>query len=98
MINFNDFVSSLITLFHLMVVNNWYNTTNMLCDVVGNRWPRVYTFSFIVITVWIMLSLVISFVLEIHSTVSEDVEREWKRREWVKTLRTNWLSGQLDEN
>ena len=74
--NFNDFCSSLITLFHIMVVNNWFITTDMYTDVVGNAYPRVFFFSFIMITVWIMLNIVISFVLEIHSTVSEAVEEE----------------------
>ena len=66
LMNFNDFTSSLITLFTLMVINNWYNTTNMLCDIVGNSWPIVFTFSFIVVITWLMLSLLIAFVLEIH--------------------------------
>ena len=74
--NFNDFCSSLITLFHIMVVNNWFITTDMYTDVLGNAYPRVFFFSFIMITVWIMLNIVISFVLEIHSTVSEAVEEE----------------------
>jgi hypothetical protein len=94
--NFNDFASSVITLFCLMVVNNWFNTTNMLCDIAGNSWPIVFTFSFIMICVWIMLSVMIAFVLEIHGKVCEDVEKEWKRREWVNNLRTGW-TGQLNE-
>ena len=97
MMNFNDFASSLITLFTLMVVNNWYNTTNMLCDCVGNSWPILYTFSFIMITVWIMLSLVIAFVLEIHESVSNDVDKEWKRRAWVSSLRSGFENGHMED-
>lgn len=94
LMNFNDFASSVITLFCLMVVNNWFNTTNMLCDVAGNNWPILFTFSFIVICVWIMLSVMIAFVLEIHGKVNEEVEKEWKRRQWVSNLSTAW-TGQL---
>lgn len=57
-----------------MVVNNWMNTTNMLCDCAGSKWPIIYSFSFIMITVWIMLSLVIAFLLEIHDNASEEVD------------------------
>lgn len=71
LMNFNDFASSVITLFCLMVVNNWFNTTNMLCDIAGNSWPIVFTFSFIMICVWIMLSVMIAFVLEIHGSVCD---------------------------
>ena len=97
MMNFNDFASSLITLFALMVVNNWMNTTNMLCEVVGNDWPRLYSFVFIMITVWIMLGLVIAFVLEIHDSISDDVDKEWKRRAWVSNLRTGFEAGKMDD-
>lgn len=94
--NFNDFASAIITLFALMVINNWYQTTNMLCAVVGNKWPRLFTFSFIMIIVWIMLSVLIAFVLEIHGAVSEEIEKEWKRREWVKNLKDGWTNGKLN--
>lgn len=96
LMNFNDFASAIITLFALMVINNWYQTTNMLCAVVGNKWPRLYTFSFIMIIVWIMLSVLIAFVLEIHGVVSEEIEKEWKRREWVKNLKEGWTKGRLN--
>lgn len=91
--NFNDFASAMITLFTIMVINNWFNTTNMLCDVVGNNWPRLYTFSFIVIVVWIFLSVLIAFVLEIHGTVADEVDKEFKRRDWVSNLKTGWTKG-----
>lgn len=96
LLNFNDFCSGIITLFTLMVINNWFNTTNMLCDVTGTYWPRFYTFSFIMIVVWIMLSVLIAFVLEIHGVVGDEVEKEWKRREWVSNLRKGWSKGGFD--
>ena len=97
MMNFNDFLASLITLFHLMVVNNWFNTTNMLCLITGKNWPRIYTFSFIIITVWIMFSVVVSMVLETQSHVSEEFEKEWNRRRWVKNIRNNFETNNLQQ-
>ena len=66
LMNFNDFGASFVTLFHIMIVNNWFVTCDMFSDIVGNNWPRVYFISFWVFTVLIMLNLVISFVLEIY--------------------------------
>lgn len=86
LINFNDFASSLITLFTIMVINNWYNTTNMLSDIAGNNWPRLFTFSFILICSWIFLSVLIAFVLEIHGNEAAEVELEFKRRIWIAKL------------
>ena len=67
MMNFNDYTSALVTMFHLIVVNNWMNTTNMLIDVSGgSQWPKAFVYSFIILTTWMMLTIVISFILEIH--------------------------------
>ena len=32
LMNFNDFGSSIVTLFHILVVNNWYITTDMISE------------------------------------------------------------------
>jgi len=66
LMNFNDFPSSLVTLFHIMVVNNWFITCNMYCDVVGSNYPQVFFILFWVVTVLIMLNLVIAFMIEIY--------------------------------
>lgn len=73
-----------------MVINNWYVINNMLCLVLGNSWPKLFSFSFIMIVVWIMLNLMIAFMLEIHGNVSEEVEKEWKRRDWLRNLKEGW--------
>lgn len=68
MMNFNDFPAALVTLFHIMVVNNWYVTANMYYYVMGNStWPIFFFMLFWVMTVLIMLNLVIAFVLDIYS-------------------------------
>lgn len=98
LLNFNDFASGLITLFAITVINNWYNTTNMLCAIAGNSWPIVYVFSFIVIIVWLVLSLLISYVLEIHGQVTDELEKEWRRRAWVQSFRDGYKKGNLDKD
>ena len=44
-----------------------------------------------------MLSLVIAFVLEIHESVSNDVDKEWKRRAWVSSLRSGFENGHMED-
>ena len=75
--NFNDFPASLVTLFHIMVVNNWFVTCNMFCIVTGTIWPRLFFVLFWVLTVLIMLNIVIAFVLEIYNSVSDEISREY---------------------
>jgi len=36
LLNFNSFLASWVTLFHFMVVNNWYVTIDMYQNVTGN--------------------------------------------------------------
>jgi two pore calcium channel protein len=77
LMNFNDFPSCMVTLFHIMIVNNWYITCNMFVLVKGNNWPRCFFVAFWVIVVLIMLNLVISFILEIYSETEEDQKKKY---------------------
>lgn len=86
LMNFNDFGSSLITLFCQMVVNNWFITCDMYTYVTGSNWVVLFFVSFWVIQVNVMLNLVIAFVMEIYNTINEDLEAEYNRRDYVYKL------------
>ena len=63
------------TFFHIMIVNNWFITCNMICMINGNSLPRMMFGAFWVLTVLIVLNLVISFVLEIYSATEAECEK-----------------------
>ena len=86
LMNFNDFGSSMVTLFHVMVVNNWFITCNMYIDITGNAYPKVFFVSFWILTVLIIFNLVISNVIEIYDSVEADVS---------ESFRINWSAQQL---
>ena len=81
---FNDFGQSMVTLFHVMVVNNWWMTCNMFIDVSHNNWPQLYFASFWVLTVLIIFNLVVSNVIEIYDEVETDVQQKFERRSQIK--------------
>lgn len=83
---FNDFGQSMVTLFHVMVVNNWWLTCNMFIDISGNRWPALYFTSFWVLTVLIIFNLVVSNVIEIYEEVETDVQQTFDGRNQVQEL------------
>jgi hypothetical protein len=87
LMNFNDFTAGMITLFHIMIVNNWFITCDMLCTIKGNSLPRLFFVAFWVLTVLIMLNLVISFILEIYSDTESKVEKTYTRNEWIRKLK-----------
>ena len=75
LVNFNDFGSSIITLFHIMVVNNWFVTTNMLSGLYdGAAWPKIFVASFWVFVVLIVANLIIANVIEIYDARYSEVE------------------------
>ena len=84
--NFNDFGSSIVTLFHVMVVNNWFITCNMYVDIAGNAYPKIFFVSFWILTVLIIFNLVISNIIEIYDSVEADVS---------ENFRINWSAQQL---
>ncbi|RLN71203.1 hypothetical protein BBJ28_00017733 [Nothophytophthora sp. Chile5] len=63
--NFNDFASSLTTLFELLIVNNWFVIMEG-AEAVTSKWSRIYFVSFYVIGVVMVLSLVVAFVVEAY--------------------------------
>ena len=94
--NFNDFGASLVTLFAQMVVNNWYNTCDLMMYVTNARWPALFFVSFWIIQVNVMLNLVIAFVMEIYNSVNEDIAREYSRREYVLSLKQKFQTQQTE--
>ncbi|KAK4784011.1 hypothetical protein SAY86_018379 [Trapa natans] len=62
--NFNDYPNGMMTLFCLMVMNNWQDWMQSYQELMGSPWTLVYFISFYLITVLLLLNLVVAFVLE----------------------------------
>jgi hypothetical protein len=86
LINFNDLYSSMVTLFHILVVNNWNQTTDLYCAIVGNNWPRLYFTTFWIICTLTMLNVVISFILEIYGSIGDEIAEEEHKKELARQL------------
>lgn len=86
LINFNDLYASMITLFHILVVNNWNETTEMYCVVGNSKWPRLYFTTFWIICTLIMLNIVVSFVLEIYGSIGDEMEVEERKKKLARQL------------
>ena len=71
LMNFNDQGSSIITLFHLSIVNNWYVTCNMFCEALHSSWPRFYFICWWATSVLVLQNLIIAFVMEIYGQTTQ---------------------------
>lgn len=69
-VNFNDLISSFVTLFILMIVNNWYVVVQQFVDVKnGNAKYRLYFIIFYYFGVIIGLNIVVAFAIDMYSAV-----------------------------
>ncbi|XP_042518900.1 two pore calcium channel protein 1A isoform X2 [Macadamia integrifolia] len=62
--NFNDYPNGMVTLFNLLVMNNWQVWMEGYKELTGTSWSITYFVSFYLITVVLLLNLVVAFVLE----------------------------------
>jgi hypothetical protein len=79
LLNFNDFYSSMMTLFSVLVENNWDQIVDLYCTVTGSNHPRIYFSVFFLITTMIMLNIIISVVIEAYSDIRKRVHLDRKK-------------------
>ena len=68
-LNFNDLGSSLVTLFTLMVVSNWYVTEKIYINGTGNKYTRFFFSIFLFSWGTVMLNIIIAFVIDMYQWV-----------------------------
>ena len=78
LLNFNSFGAGMITMFHIMIVNNWFVTVTMYTNVYSNWYPRIFFISFWAIVVLIVLNIVVSIVLDIYDSIVDEVDEFFK--------------------
>eukprot|EP00658_Telonema_sp_P-2_P040397 TRINITY_DN28899_c0_g1_i3.p1 TRINITY_DN28899_c0_g1~~TRINITY_DN28899_c0_g1_i3.p1 ORF type:complete len:797 (-),score=211.14 TRINITY_DN28899_c0_g1_i3:369-2759(-) len=71
-LNFDDLYSSCITLFMLMIQNNWHVTVNGFVECTGTRWSRLYFIVFNICTALIMINIFVGIVLDMFDVYWKD--------------------------
>ncbi|KAI8551665.1 hypothetical protein RHMOL_Rhmol06G0203600 [Rhododendron molle] len=102
--NFNDYPNGMVTLFNLLVMNDWQFWMQSYKDLTGTSWTCVYFISFYVIAVLLLLSLVVAFVLEAFfaemeletSENCEDLEQEGGGKERRRYIGPKSRSDRVD--
>lgn len=91
-LNFNDFPSGLVTLFVLMVVNNWFVVADGFMAVT-NDYAAIFFVLFFVTVNLIVLNILIALILESSAAVREELQRlpeeeeDQPRRSWSQRNR-----------
>uniref|UniRef100_A0A674C529 Two pore segment channel 1 n=1 Tax=Salmo trutta TaxID=8032 RepID=A0A674C529_SALTR len=60
--NFNNILSSFVTLFELTVVNNWYITMEGVTSMT-THWSRLYFMTFYIVTM-VVMTIIVAFILD----------------------------------
>ena len=68
--NFNDLTSSWITLYTLIIVNNWFVIVDMYVDVAGTELVRLYFIIFYYFGVMVGINIVIAFAIDMFGAVT----------------------------
>jgi len=72
-LNFNDFFSGVVTLFCLMVVNNWYVIANGFVQVTQTYFTVVFFVSFFIMANLVCLNMLIALILDGSSTMHAEL-------------------------
>ena len=92
--NFNDFYGSIMTLYCILVSNNWNSNVDLYAGEVGANWyPRLYFCFFFFLVALVILNIIISFVLEIYDSLGGDVTKEIKKENNAMKLAKFYPNG-----
>lgn len=85
--NFNDLMSSLVTLFVLIVVNNWYVIVAMCVDIKdGDTAVRYFFVVFYYFGVIIGLNIIIAFAIDMYAAVQRLEDTTEENRKYLVQL------------
>ena len=69
LMNFNDFASSFVTLFGLMVVNNWMITAEMYVRIADNKAVLLFFVTFYILAVLVGLNIIVCFAIDMYESI-----------------------------
>ena len=99
LINFNDLMSSYVTLFILIVVNNWYVIVQMCVDIMGGN--LIYRYFFVIFYyfgVIIGLNIIIAFAIDMYAAVMRLEEQQEANRKYLVQLAEEQHNEFVNEN
>jgi len=74
-LTFNDVVSGMVTLFLVMLVNNWYMVADGYMLTSGSIWCGIFFFAWYVVANFIMINIVIAVILDGTGIVSAQLAK-----------------------
>ena len=110
--NFNDFLSGIVTLFELMIVNNWFVIADGITAAYGSEYARAYFIGFWLVAVTVLVNLLVAIVIDAFlEKANRDAEKASEDRRAAEkalhdsftnssnncTIHVGGLEGELEE-
>ena len=68
--NFDTFGNAMLTLFNLLLVNNWFYIMDAHVEASHTHWAALFFISYYIFMVLIVLNVATSYIIEAHMIVS----------------------------
>lgn len=85
-LTFNDVVSGMVTLFLIMLVNNWFMVADGYLLTSGTVWCGVFFFAWYVVANFIMINIVIAVILDGTGIVSAQLAKAEEEKKNTKRI------------
>lgn len=100
--NFNDIANSFVTLFALLVVNNWFVIVSVFETLTGTIYTRLFFIIFYFLGVIVVLNIVVAFAIDMYSSVdtinSQKTEKENLRSKSLVSETDTQRKGSISYN
>lgn len=97
--------SGFVTLFSLMVLNNWFVQVDLYCALKDSTYYRWYFIIFYYVSVSIAINIIVAFILDTYSSVEKldeervktmnMIEKEFQTNRFNKNLRGSFFSNSI---
>ena len=82
-LNFNDFLSGMITLFSMQLFNNWQFIWDQFNFTIDNRVVSgLFFFSFMVMSTYVIINILMAFIIDVYTSIEVQHQKEQDERKF----------------
>ena len=83
-LNFNDYASGLITLFSMMLFNNWQFIWDQFNFTIDDRaTTNMFFLSFMVMATYVLINILMAFVIDVYTSIEDAQQQEHEERKAI---------------
>lgn len=98
-LNFNDYASGLITLFSMMLFNNWqFIWQQFNFAVESDLKTNSFFLSFIILSSYIIMNILMAFVIDVYTSIEESVRKEKDEKKAIVKFGEHALQWEYEQS